>query len=62
MVKRYAETRSMTLGKAFSELVLRAAEAPPKTRKVNGLTVFDLPANAEKVTTEHIKRLLESVV
>jgi hypothetical protein len=33
MVKRYAETRSMTLGKAFSELVLRAAEAPAEDAK-----------------------------
>ena len=57
MVKRYAQARSMALGKALSELARRGAEAPVKTRRVNGLVVFDLPDDAEKVTSEHVKRL-----
>lgn len=57
MVKRYAEARSMALGKALSELARRGAEAPVKTRKVNGLVVFDLPEDTERVTTEHVKKL-----
>jgi hypothetical protein len=57
MAKRYAEARSIALGKALSELARRGAEAPLKTRKVNGLTVVDLPEDAEKVTIEHVKRL-----
>jgi hypothetical protein len=57
MAKRYAEARSIALGKALSELARRGAEAPVKTRKVNGLVVFDLPDDTEKVTTEQVKRL-----
>jgi hypothetical protein len=57
MAKRYAEARSMALGKAISELARRGAEAPVKTRKVNGLVVFDLPEDTERVTTEQVKRL-----
>jgi len=47
----------MALGKALSELARRGAEAPVKTRKVNGLVVFDLPEDTERVTTEHVKKL-----
>jgi len=61
VVNRYADARSMSVGKALSELVRRGAEAPPKTHRVNGLMVFDLPADTEKVTTRQVKRLLESV-
>jgi hypothetical protein len=57
MVKRYAEARSMALGKALSELVRRGCEPPVKTRRVNGLVVFDSPDDAERVTTEYVKRL-----
>ena len=45
------------MGKAVSELVRRGAEAPVRTRKLNGLVVFDLPEDAEEVTTEHVKKL-----
>ena len=57
MVKRYAEARSVALGKALSELARRGAEAPLKIRKVHGLTVVDLPEDGEKVTTEDVKKL-----
>ena len=58
LVKRHAKARSMAMGKVLSELARRGAEAPPKTRTVNGLVVYDLPEDADKVTTEQIKRLL----
>ena len=57
MAKRYAEARSIALGKALSELARRGAEAPVKSRNVNGLVVFDVPEDTERVTTEQIKRL-----
>ena len=57
MAKRYAEARSIALGKALSELARRGAEAPVRTRRVNGLVVFDLPEDTERVTTEQVKRL-----
>ena len=56
-VKAYAEHRSMALGKAVSELVRRGLSAPPKTRVVNGLVVFDLPADAKPVSSERVKQL-----
>ncbi len=57
MAKRYAKAHSVAMGKALSELVRRGADAPPRTRKVNGLLIFDLPEGAEKITSEHVKRL-----
>jgi Family of unknown function (DUF6364) len=54
--KRYAEDRSLSLGKAVSELVRRALTTPRPTRTVNGLQVFDLPVDSPRITT---KRVLE---
>ena len=54
-VKKYAETRSIALGKAVSELVRRGFDAPPKTRRMNGLVVFDLPEDSPQVTSEQVK-------
>jgi hypothetical protein len=57
VVKTYAENRSLAMGKALSELVRRGLNAPVKTRVVNGLVVFDVPADSELVTSELVKRL-----
>ncbi len=57
LVKHYAQTRSLAMGKALSELVRRGLGAPPKTRRVNGLVVFDLPEDSPRVTSAHIKKL-----
>jgi hypothetical protein len=46
LVKRYAESRSLSLGKAVSELVRRGLTAQRPTRTVNSLLVFDLPADS----------------
>ncbi len=58
-VKRYAENRSLALGKAVSELVRRALTTPRPTRMdpVTGLRVFDLPADSPKVTTMKVREL-----
>jgi hypothetical protein len=56
-VKNYAENRSLAMGKAVSELVRRGLSAPPKTRLVNGLVVFDIPEDGAAVTSELVKRL-----
>ena len=58
LAKSYAQNRSLALGKALSELVRRGVDAPPKTRIVNGLVVFDLPADGERVTSAKVKKLL----
>jgi len=57
LVKNYADARSLALGKALSELVRRGINAPPKTRIVNGLVVFDLPEDSDTVTSEQVQRI-----
>ncbi len=59
MVKTYAESRSLAMGKAVAELVRRGLSAPVKTKVVNGLVVFDVPEGGERVSSERIKRLAE---
>jgi hypothetical protein len=62
MLKSYAETRSVALGKAASELVRRGLTAPVETRMVNGFCTVVLPESRPKITSEHVKRLLEDEV
>jgi hypothetical protein len=57
LVKRYAEARSLGLGKAVSELVRRGLTAQRPTRIVNGLRVFDLPADSPPVTRKEIEEI-----
>ena len=56
-VKEYAESRSLALGKAVSELVRRGISTPRPTRVVNGLSVFDLPPNSPPITTKRVREL-----
>ena len=53
-VKVYAESRSVSLGQAVSELLRRGLETPRPTRMVNGLLVFDLPPHSPRVTTKQV--------
>jgi hypothetical protein len=57
LVRAYAESRSLALGKAVSELVRKGLTARMPTKVVNGLHVVDLPPDSPPVTTEQIKRL-----
>ena len=57
LIKSYAESRSLALGKAVSELVRRGFAARRPTRVVNGLQVFDLPLDSPQVTTGHVRRI-----
>ena len=52
-----AELRSISLGKAISDLARKGARAEMPTRKVRGLVVFDLPPDSPVVTMETVKRL-----
>jgi hypothetical protein len=56
-IRQYAEARAIPLGRAASELLRRGLAQPFPTRTVNGLLVFDLPANSPCVTTERVKQL-----
>ena len=57
IVKRYAASRSLKLGKAVSELVRRAVTTPRPMRMVNGILVFDLPPDSPRVTTKRVREL-----
>jgi hypothetical protein len=61
-VKRYADSRSVPLGKAVSDLVRRGLSTPVQTRVVNGIQVVVLPSDAASVSSEKVKRLLEDEV
>jgi hypothetical protein len=58
-VREYSEARSVALGKAASELVRKGASAPVPMELVDGFWRVVLPKGGKKVTTEHVKRLLE---
>ena len=57
LVKRYAASRSLTLGEAVSDLVQRALTVPRPTKEVNGVQVFDLPPESPRVTTKKVREL-----
>jgi hypothetical protein len=56
-LKRYANSRSLSMGQAATSLIRRGLNSPLPTRKVHGLTVFELPPDAPRVTTERVKEL-----
>jgi hypothetical protein len=56
-VKKYAESRSLALGEAVTDLVRRALTVPCPTREVNGVQVFDLPAESPRVTGKKVREL-----
>lgn len=56
---RYAKARGIGLGKAASELLRRGAQVKVRTRRVNGLVVFDPPPEAPEVTPAQVRQLLE---
>ena len=62
LLKDYAESRSVALGKAASDLVRRGLTARVQTRVVNGFHTVVLPANSPKVASEKIKQLLEDEI
>lgn len=57
LVQRYAQDRSLRLGKAVSELVRRGFAVQRPTRTLNGLQVFALPPDSPRVTTVRVRAL-----
>jgi hypothetical protein len=57
LAKQYADSRSVALGKAVSELVRRGVRSRVPTRIVNGFHVVDLPPDSPIVTTELVSKL-----
>lgn len=62
ILREYSETRSLALGKAASELVRKGANAPVEMKMVNGFCTVVLPKGGKKITSEHVKRLLEDEI
>jgi len=57
--KKYADKRSMPLGRAVSDLVRRGLNSPMQTQVVNGFHVVVLPPDSAPITSERVKKLLE---
>jgi hypothetical protein len=55
MAKRYARARSVGLGQAVSDLIRKGLQKELGTRSVNGLKVFDLPADSPAVTINEVQ-------
>jgi metal-responsive CopG/Arc/MetJ family transcriptional regulator len=58
-VKEYADSRSVALGKAVSDLVRRGLKTPVETKVVNGFHVVVLPAESPAVEESRVKLMLE---
>lgn len=58
-VKRYADARSVSLGRAVSDLVRRGLSTPVQTRVVNGIHVVVLPSDSAPVDSARVNRFLE---
>jgi hypothetical protein len=58
-VKKYADSRSVALGKAVSDLVRRGLNTPVPTRVVNGVHVVVLPEGSPAVEMGRVKTLLQ---
>ena len=62
LLKEYAESRSVALGRAASELVRKGLAAPVQTRLVNGFHAVVLPAGSAKVSSQQVKELVEDEI
>lgn len=60
--REYADSRSVPLGRAVSDLVRRGLKSPIQTQVVNGFHVVTLPPDSPPVTSERVKKLLEDEV
>jgi hypothetical protein len=58
-VRQYAEDRSISMGRAASDLILQGSRQPVPTRIVNGLRVFAPRSGGPKITLELVNRLLD---
>ena len=55
----YARARAIKLGQAVSELILRGSATKTPIKQVNGVWVFDLPADTPKVTARQVRQMLD---
>jgi hypothetical protein len=57
VVRSYAESRSIPIGKAVSQLVRKGLSSPTPTRMVDGFVVFDVPPDEPRITTDKVREL-----
>lgn len=57
LAARQARLRGVSLGRVVSDLVRRGLHASTPTEQKDGLTVFRLPADSPRVTTQEVRRL-----
>ena len=62
IARRFAKGRRISVGKAVSEILRKSAQVSLPTKKVNGLTIFDLPSDSPRITSEHVRKLLEDEI
>jgi hypothetical protein len=55
----YARARALKLGQAVSELIRLANRRQMAMRQVDGIWVFDLPADTPPVTERQVRELLD---
>jgi len=55
LVKQYAAGAGVSMSRAVSELIERAARTKPRFKLINGIAVFDIKGG-RRVTTEDVKR------
>lgn len=59
LARNYARARDLKLGQAVSELIRRAGAQPLPIRRRGQTWVFELPADAPRVTARQVKDLLD---
>ena len=62
LLRTYSKQRSVTLGKAASEILRNSVRPKLKIRMVNGICTFVLPSGSPKITSERVKELLQDEI
>jgi hypothetical protein len=57
VIKKYAEERAVSLGRAASDLVHRGAENLPQFKTKNGWALLELPPGSPPLTNEFLDEL-----
>jgi hypothetical protein len=56
-IKKYAEERGVSLGRAASDLVHRGAESLPKFKMKNGWVILERPPGSPPITSEYLEKI-----
>ena len=61
IAKSLAEVKSVSIGAVISELARKGLERTANHSKKHGFPVFSVPADAQPITLEHVKKLEDDV-